>query len=65
MNYCLIPGSPIGLGCRIDQLHICRWGKTTNECPDYDIKQSNGVVQVLELWGMWSTPSYTLLTDSL
>ena len=30
----------------------------TNECPEYDIKQSNGEVPViLELWRMQSTPS--------
>ena len=30
----------------------------TNECPGYDTKQYNGEVLVmLELWGMWSTPS--------
>ena len=29
-----------------------------NECPIYDNKQSDGEVPVmLELWGMWSTPS--------
>ena len=28
------------------------------ECPGYDTKQSDGEVPVmLELWGMWSTPS--------
>ena len=37
-------------------------GKTphthSNECPGYDSKQSDGEVPVmLELWGMWSTPS--------
>ena len=33
-----------------------------NECPGYDIKQSDGGVPVLELWGkMWSTPSLPLL----
>ena len=36
-------------------------GKTahppSNECPGYDIKQSDGEAPVmLELWGMWSTP---------
>ena len=30
----------------------------TNECHGYDTKQSDGEVPaVLELWGMWSTPS--------
>ena len=30
----------------------------TNECPNNDTKQSDGKAPVmLELWGMWSTPS--------
>ena len=30
----------------------------TNESPGYDTKQSDGEAPVmLELWGMWSTPS--------
>ena len=29
-----------------------------NECPVYDTKQSDGeVLVILELWGVWSTPS--------
>ena len=36
-----------------------------NECPVYDIKQSNSEVPVmLEIWGMQSTPSLPLLIDS-
>ena len=32
-----------------------------NECPVYDTKQSDGEVPVmLELWGIWSTPSLPL-----
>ena len=42
-------------------------GKTpANEFPWYDTKQSNGEVLVmLELWGMWSTPSLPLLPGPL
>ena len=30
---------------------------SSNECPDYDTKQSDGEASVmLELWGMLSTP---------
>ena len=37
-------------------------GKIPNQCPEYDIKQSDGKVPVmLELWGMQSTPSLLLL----
>ena len=46
---------PLGCGCRIHRLHPCRGG---NESPSYDTKQSEGEALVmLELWGMWSTPS--------
>ena len=39
---------------------------TPNECPGYDTKQSDGEVPVmLELWGMWSTPSLPLLPGPL
>ena len=37
-----------------------------NECSRYDIKQSDSEVPViLELWGMWSTPSLPLLPGPL
>ena len=44
-----------------------QWGKTpTNDCPRYDTKPSNGEVPVmLELWGMWSTPSLLSLAGPL
>ena len=51
---------PIGWGCRIHWLLLCRGVRppSRNECPAYDTKQSDGEVLVmLELWGMWSTPS--------
>ena len=48
---------PVGWGCRVDQLHLYRGVRLSNECPGYDIKQSAGEVPVmLELWGMRSTP---------
>ena len=43
-------------------------GKTPphNECPGYDIKQSDGEVPVmLEVWGIWGTPSLQLLPGPL
>ena len=42
-------------------------GKTPpNECPGYDTKQSDGEIPaVLELWGMRSTPSLSLLPGPL
>ena len=39
---------------------------SSKECPRYDTKQSDGEVPVmLELWGIWSTPSLPLLPDPL
>ena len=58
---------PVGWGCRIHRLQVCR-GVTppANECPRYDTKQPDGEVPVmLELWGMWSTPSLQLLPSQL
>ena len=55
-------------GCRIHWLLLCRGIRTTpsNECPGYDIKQSDGEVPVmLKLWGMWSTPSLLSLPGPL
>ena len=36
-----------------------------NECPRYDTQQSDCEAQVLELWGIWNTPSLPLLLDPL
>ena len=54
---------PVDWGCRIHQLHLCRGvSPPLNECPGYDTKQSDGEVPImLELWGMQSTPSLSLL----
>ena len=45
--------SPFRYSCKI-QLHLLETSKTPpNECPGYDIEQSNGQVPVmLKLWGM-------------
>ena len=38
------------------------WLNPTNECSGYDTKQSGGEIPVMPgLWGMWSTPSLSLL----
>ena len=53
---------PVSWGCKIQQLHLCKIRPTTNECPVYDSKQSDGEHPVmLQLWGMWSTPSLSSL----
>ena len=47
----------VGWGCRIHRLLLCR---------GYDTKQSDcEVPAVLELWGMWSTPSLPSLPGPL
>ena len=58
---------PVGWGCRIHWLHLCRGVRLhPNECPGYDTKQSDGEVPVmLELRGMQSTPLLPLLPGPL
>ena len=57
---------PIGWGCRIHRLHLCRGVRLLNECLGYDTKQSDGVVSVmLGLWWIRSTPSLLLLPGPL
>ena len=58
---------PVGWGCRIHRLLLCRRvTPTPNECPRYDTKQSDGEVPaMLELWRMRSTPSLPLLPGPL
>ena len=58
--------SPVNCGCRKQQrLHLCRGIRPpANDCPVYDIKQSNDEVPVmLALWGMQSTLSLPTNTD--
>ena len=58
---------PVGWGSRIHRLFLCRGVRPpANQCPGYDTKQSDGEVPaVLELWGMWSTPSLPSLPGPL
>ena len=57
---------PVGWGCRIHRLHLCRGLRPPNDCPKFDTKQSDGEVPVmLELRGMQSTPSLPLLPGPL
>ena len=44
-------------------LHLCYEVRSLpNECPGYDTKQSDGEVpEMLELWGMQNTPSFSSL----
>ena len=49
---------PVGWGCRIHRLLLCRGVRLppAKKCPGYDTKQSDGEVPaMLELWGMRST----------
>ena len=63
----LLHNCPVGWGCRIHRLLLCRGVRPPpNECPGYDTKQSDGEVPaVLELWGMRSTPSLPSLSGPL
>ena len=62
----IILSCPVGWGCRIHWLHLCRGVSSPNECPVYDTKQSNGEVPVmLALWRMRSTPSLPSLPGPL
>ena len=57
---------PVGWGCRIQRLHLCRRVRPPNECLGYDSKQSNGEVPgMLGLRGMRNTPSMPLLPGPL
>ena len=49
---------PVGCGCRIRQLHLCRGVRPhSNDCSGYDTEQSDGEVPVMmEIWGVRSTP---------
>ena len=49
---------PVGWGCRIHRLFLCRGVRTPNQCPGYDTKQSDGEVTVmLKLWAIVSIHS--------
>ena len=54
-----VTNGPVGWGCWIHRLHLCRGLRhSSNECPRYDAKQSDGEVPVmLELCGMRSPSS--------
>ena len=57
---------PFSGGSTIHWQLLCRGERPRNECAGYDIKQSDGEAPVmLELWGMWSTPSLPLLSGPL
>ena len=48
---------PVGWGCRIHRLFLCRGVRPPPTSVLYDTKQSDGEVPaILELWGIWSTP---------
>ena len=58
---------PVGWGCRIHRLHLCRGVKfPPSPTSVLDMTQNNGDVPViLELWGMQSTPLLPLLPGPL
>ena len=57
---------PVGWGCRIHQLLLCRGVTHPYECPGYDTKKSDDELPVmLEFWGMQITSSLPSLPGSL
>ena len=66
-NFTAFTVGPVIWGCRIHWLLLCRGVRPpTNEHPGYDTKQSDGDVPVmLELWGIWNTPSLPSLPGPL
>ena len=62
------PNHSVGRDCRIQWMNF-GWGVRssthTNECPGYNIKQSDREAPTLETWRMWSTPSLPMLPGSL
>ena len=59
-------GCPVGWGCRIHWLHLCRGIRPRKWASWYDTKQSDGEVPVmLGLWRIRSTSSLSLLPGPL
>ena len=58
---------PVNWGCRIHILLLCSSIQPpSNECNRYNTKQSVDEVPImLELWGMWTTPSLPSLSGPL
>ena len=52
---------PVSWGFRIYRLHLCRRIKLSTISLRYDTKLFDGDPLIVELWGMWSTPSLLLL----
>ena len=57
--------NPVGWGCIIHRMHLCRGVRSLPECLAYNTKQSDGETLImLELWGMQSTTSLPLFLGS-
>ena len=57
---------PVGWGCRILWLYLCRGVRPLNKCPGYETKPSDcDVPLMLELWWMQSTFSLPSLAGPL
>ena len=56
----------VGGGCRVHRLLFCRGLRPPVSILDITLKQSNDKVPViLEVWGMWNTPSLLSLPGPL
>ena len=58
--------SPVRWSYKIYQLHLCRWVRPLpNECPDYDIKQSDGEVPALGLYSRNTNISRNIIKHNI
>ena len=56
--------SPVGWGCRIRRLQLCKGERPYGECPAYETKSSDGEAFVLGFRGMQSTPFITITSSN-
>ena len=65
-NFLRLISCPVGLGCRIHRLHLCRGVQFPQRMSCYYSKPSESKASVmLKLWGMQSTPSLLSLPGSI
>ena len=66
-QYARITACPVNWGYRLCQLYPSRVVslQTTNVCPGCVSKPSDDKSPVLEVWGMWCTSSFPLVTGPL
>ena len=61
-----VANSPVNWSCRICWLHLWRGTRLLQQVSwVWQWTESDGEASVLEIWGMWSTPSFLLLPGPL